>query len=108
MTEKLQIYESLSAEVKKCTKCDLGCELLDGHNPHVMGQGNVNAKIMFVAEAPGLQETIYGRPLTPPGTSGKIYEKVLFALGLKREDVYTTNTVLCRPPSNRDPEPWEV
>jgi DNA polymerase len=46
--------------------------------------------------------------LTPPGTSGKIYEKVLKALDLTRDDVYTTNTVLCRPPKNRDPEPWEV
>ena len=98
-----------AAEAKKCTKCDLGCEkLLDGYDPHVVGQGNVDSDIVFMAEAPGLQETKYQTPLTPPGTPGKMYEKVLKALGLTREQVYTTNTVLCRPPKNRDPELWEV
>lgn len=98
-----------AAEAKKCTKCDLGCEKsLDGFDPHVVGQGNIDSDIIFMAEAPGLQETKFGRPLTPPGTSGKLYEKMLKALGLTREEVYTTNTVLCRPPKNRDPELWEV
>ncbi len=105
--EKITIYNDLCKEVMKCSKCDLGCEKLDGHDPHVMGQGNLNAKVMFIAEAPGLQETIHQRPLTPPGTSGKLYEKILASLGLTREDVYTTNTTLCRPPGNRDPESWE-
>jgi len=73
-----------------------------------MGQGNLESKIIFMAEAPGLQETIYNQPLTLTGTSGKMYEKVLKFLGLTRDDVYTTNTVLCRPQKNRDPEPWEV
>jgi len=104
-----QEYNDLTQEVKNCSKCDLGCEkLLDGHDPHVMGQGSGKSGVMFVAEAPGLQETIHGKPLTPPGTSGKVYEKLLERLGLTRDDVYTTNTVLCRPPKNRDPEPWEV
>lgn len=100
----------LYKEVKDCKKCDLGCEgQLDGHDVHVMGAGDPEkAEIMFVAEAPGLQETIHRRPLTPPGTSGKIYEKVLKALNLTRDDVWTTNTVLCRPEKNRDPELWEV
>lgn len=106
---KLKIYEELQKEVLSCDKCDLGCNgLLDGKDPHVVGQGNLNADLMFIAEAPGEQETIYKRPLTPPGTSGKIYEKVLGYLNLKREDVYTTNVVLCRPPDNRDPEPYEI
>jgi uracil-DNA glycosylase len=109
MDNKTKDYELLCQDVMKCAKCDLGCEkILDGFNPHVMGQGNINAKIMFIAEAPGFQETKFGKPLTPPGTSGVIYEKVLSALGLTRDEVYTTNTVLCRPPKNRDPEPWEV
>ena len=100
---------SWAKEAKKCSRCDLGCEkLLDGFDPHVLGQGNIDANVMFVAEAPGYHETEFQRPLTPPGTSGKIYEKVLDGLGLTRDDVYTTNTVLCRPPKNRDPELWEV
>jgi len=102
-------YEALCKEIVKCSKCDLGCEkCVEGHDPHVVGQGNLNAKLMFIAEAPGLQETVFHRPLTPPGTSGKVYEKILSALDLTREDVYTTNVVLCRPPKNRDPELWEI
>lgn len=105
---KLPIYESLKEEVLSCQKCDLGCEELDGRDPHVMGQGNLDADIMFIAEAPGLQETIYERPLTPPGTSGRVYQNILKYLGLTREEVYTTNTVLCRPEKNRDPLPYEA
>ena len=105
---KLKIYEELAGEVLTCQKCDLGCEKQKDVDGHVMGQGNLNATILVVAEAPGEQETIYKRPLTPPGTSGKMYEKVLAHLGLTREQVYTTNTVLCRPLDNRDPEPYEV
>lgn len=93
----------------KCNRCDLGCDgHLDGYDPHVPGQGNPNSKIMFVAEAPGKQETIHRKPLTPPGASGKMYEKVLDTLGMRREDVFTTNVVSCRPPCNRDPEVWEI
>jgi len=104
-----KVYSDIYADVMKCKRCDLGCEeLLDGHNPHVMGKGGGESGVMFVAEAPGLQETIHKTPLTPPGTSGKLYEKVLDHLGLTRDEVYTTNTVLCRPPKNRDPELWEV
>lgn len=103
-----RIYSDLAQEVSKCARCDLGCEKNEGYDPHVMGQGNPEADVIFMAEAPGLQETIHNQPLTSAGTSGKMYEKVLKALGLTRDEVYTTNTVLCRPPKNRDPEPWEV
>jgi uracil-DNA glycosylase family 4 len=106
--DKISIYNDLVNEISACSECDLGCSDLDGHNPHVAGQGNLDSKILFMAEAPGLQETIYRRPLTPPGTSGKIFENLLKFIELKREDVFVTNTVLCRPPKNRDPEIWEV
>lgn len=106
---KLKIYQTMEQEVLTCQKCDLGCEgPLDGYDPHVVGQGNLNADIMFVAEAPGKQETIAQQPLTKTGISGAVYESILDHLGLSREDVYTTNTVLCRPPDNRDPAPYEV
>lgn len=99
----------MEQEVLSCTKCDLGePKLLDGYDPHVMGQGSVEAKIMFVAEAPGKQETISRQPLTTKGTSGSVYENILKHIGVAREDVYTTNTVLCRPPQNADPEPYQV
>jgi len=106
--DKQEAYKSLIAEAGVCKNCELGCELLDGQDPHVIGQGNLNSKVMFVAEAPGEQETIYRKCLTPPGKSGVIYEKCLKSLGLTRESVYTCNVMVCRPPGNRDPEPYEV
>jgi DNA polymerase len=105
---KLQVYASLSDEARGCSICDLGCEMVEGYDPHVMGQGNIESDLMFIAEAPGKNETIYERPLTPPGVSGKVYENILKHIGLTRDDVYTTNVVLCRPPNNRDPELYEV
>ena len=105
---KLPIYNNIRDEVLSCQKCDLGCEELDGHDPHVMGEGNLDANIMFIAEAPGLQETIHKRPLTRPGSSGVVYENVLKYIDLTRDEVYTTNTVLCRPEKNRDPLPYEA
>jgi DNA polymerase len=105
---KLPIYDQLNNEILQCTKCGLGENILEGYDPHVVGQGNLDAKIMFIAEAPGFQETVHKRPLTPPGRSGKVYEMVLAQIGLKREDVYTTNIVACRPPKNRDPDAHEI
>jgi len=106
---KLEIYSTFNEEARVCCNCDLGkCGKLDGYDPHVVGQGNVNADLMFIAEAPGKQETIHKRPLTPPGTSGNVYENILKFIGFTRDDVYTTNVVLCRPPGNRDPELYEV
>ena len=106
---KIKILKDLQNEVYDCKKCDLGSDgLLEGHDPHVAGQGNPNADLIFIAEAPGKQETINNQPLTSTGTSGKVYEDILKYLGLTRDDVFTTNTVLCRPPGNRDPEPFEV
>ena len=104
---KQRDYERLVEEMRYCTKCDLcdGCD--DGNEPHVVCQGNLDAELMFCAEAPGLQETIYHQPLTSSGKSGKVYERCLASLGLSREEVFTTNTVSCRPPNNRDPEPYE-
>lgn len=105
---KLQVYQQIRTEVLRCGKCDLGCNIVDEYDPHVMGQGNPDADIVFVGEAPGKQETITHEPLTSAGTSGKVYENILSDIGLTRNDVYTTNTLMCRPPGNRDPAPYEV
>jgi len=106
---RLQVYEQLRDDILSCQRCDLGsCGPVDGQDPHVVGQGSIDADIMFVAEAPGEQETIYRRPLTAEGKSGKLYERTLDFLELTRDQVFTTNVVACRPPDNRDPENWEV
>lgn len=71
----------------------------------VMGDGNADADIVFIGEAPGKQEDEQGLPFV--GASGKFLNEMLAAAGLKREDVYITNIVKYRPPNNRDPSPEE-
>jgi DNA polymerase len=74
-------------------------------NP-VPGEGNANAELMFIGEAPGAQEDKQGRPFV--GASGKFLAEMLESIGLKREDVFITNIVKFRPPENRDPNPEEI
>jgi uracil-DNA glycosylase family 4 len=107
MKTKQDQCQQFREDARSCRKCSLGEDLVDSYDPHVLGQGSLDAKLFFVAETPGLQETIHQRPLTTPGKSGAIYEKLLTSLGLTRNQVYTTNTLICRPPSNREPLPYE-
>lgn len=71
----------------------------------VFGDGNVDAKIVFIGEAPGKNEDIQGKPFV--GAAGKFLNEMLAVIGLKREDIYITNIVKYRPPNNRDPLPEE-
>jgi len=71
----------------------------------VMGDGNVNAEIVFIGEAPGKNEDEQGLPFV--GAAGKFLNEMLAAAGLNRSDVYITNIVKYRPPNNRDPLPEE-
>lgn len=72
----------------------------------VIGEGNHNAAIMFIGEAPGASEAKAGRPFC--GAAGKILDELIESIGLKRRDVYITNVVKDRPPNNRDPSPAEI
>jgi len=72
----------------------------------VLGEGNHDATIIFIGEAPGENEAKTGRPFC--GTAGKILDELLKGAGIKREEVYITNIVKDRPPKNRDPEPVEI
>lgn len=72
----------------------------------VIGEGSLDAKVMFVGEAPGENEAEQGRPFV--GAAGRILGELLEGIGLKREDVYITNVVKDRPPGNRDPRPEEI
>ncbi len=71
----------------------------------VFGEGNPDADIVFIGEAPGKNEDLQGKPFV--GASGKFLNEMLETIGLKREDVYITNIVKYRPPNNRDPLPDE-
>ncbi len=81
-----------------------GCPLSETANA-VLGEGNPHAEIMFIGEAPGQKEDELGRPFV--GAAGKFLDELLSSIGLKREDVYISNVVKYRPPSNRDPTPEE-
>jgi uracil-DNA glycosylase family 4 len=72
----------------------------------VFGEGDINAKIMFIGEAPGFHEDRLGRPFV--GQAGKLLDKMLAMIGMPREKVYITNIVKRRPPENRDPFPEEI
>lgn len=87
-----------------CESCD-GCELCKTRTNCVFGVGNTNADIMFVGEAPGQQEDLSGIPFV--GRAGQLLDKFLYAIDIKREDVYIANILKCRPPQNRDPRPEE-
>lgn len=96
----------IKEEVLSCRKCLLSKERLENKFYPVIGEGNHQAKIMFVGEAPGLNEAKTGRPFC--GAAGKVLDEILFSVGIKREEVYITNLLKCRPPKNRDPEPEEI
>ena len=93
-----QFYE----EIKDCQKCGLA----PTRTRLVFGEGNPNAQIMFVGEAPGFHEDQQGRPFV--GQAGKLLSELLASIGLRREDVYIANVLKCRPPENRNPEPIEI
>lgn len=83
-----------------------GCEIKSMASSTVFGDGNPNAEIMFIGEAPGANEDKEGIPFC--GQSGKLLNNIIKALGFTREEVYITNTVFWRPPGNRRPTPTEI
>lgn len=92
-------------EIKsRCADCTM-CDLYKGKHNTVFGCGNEHADIMFIGEAPGECEDNEGIPFV--GKAGQLLDRYLFAADIKREDVYITNIIKCRPPSNRDPLPEE-
>lgn len=72
----------------------------------VFGEGNPDARIMLIGEAPGFHEDRLGRPFV--GQAGKVLDRMMDLAGIKRSDVYITNVLKTRPPGNRDPEPEEM
>lgn len=82
------------------------CALSQGRTNAVPGDGNASSTIMFIGEGPGFHEDVQGLPFV--GQAGQLLNDLLAEIGLKREDVYITNVVKCRPPDNRDPQPDEI
>ena len=92
----------LAAEVAVCVKCPLH----KTRTQTVFGTGDLNAKWVFIGEAPGQEEDRQGIPFV--GRAGQLLNSIIFAMGLRREQVYIANVLKCRPPNNRDPQPEEV
>ncbi len=92
----------LRQAVTNCRRCDLW----KTRNNSVLGEGNLDAKILFVGEAPGFNEDKQGKPFV--GKAGMVFDKLLDFANLKREEIYITNVLKCRPPQNRNPFPGEV
>ena len=94
--------KNLTSKIKECRLCGL-CQ---SRTQAVPGEGCQTAELMIVGEAPGKNEDLKGLPFV--GQSGKLLEELLAEIGIKREEVFITNVVKCRPPSNRNPEEVEV
>ncbi len=98
--------KKIKDEVLTCKKCPLYKEREQNKYYPVIGEGSHEAKIMFIGEAPGLQEAKHARPFC--GAAGKILDNLLRFIEIERKDVYITNILKDRPPQNRDPQPEEI
>jgi len=105
MATSAQRREALKAvwhEARDCTRCPLA----DTRTTVVFGNGDADADLMFVGEAPGANEDREGLPFV--GQAGKLLDKLLDEIGLHRGQVFVANVLKCRPPGNRDPQPGEI
>lgn len=94
--------EAIRERARACTACSLH----ETRTQVVFGRGNPRAQIVLIGEGPGRDEDREGRPFV--GAAGQLLDRILAAVGLGEEDVFITNTVLCRPPGNRVPLPLEM
>ena len=96
------VLRSLEERIHACTLCPLSA----GRKNAVPGEGASGARLMFVGEGPGAEEDIQGRPFV--GRAGQLLTKIIEAMKFRRDEVYITNVVKCRPPSNRTPLRQEI
>jgi uracil-DNA glycosylase family 4 len=101
--QKADALVAIHNEIGDCTRCPLAYA---GRRTIVFGDGDANARLMFVGEGPGADEDASGVPFV--GKAGQLLNNMIQAMGLKREEVYIANIVKCRPPANRVPEPVEA
>lgn len=101
--ERREALKEVFAQARGCMRCP---ELAATRKTVVFGAGNADADLMFIGEAPGASEDEQGVPFV--GRAGKLLEKLLAEIGLARAEVFIANTLMCRPPGNRDPQPVEI
>src|SRR3954454_1599949 len=100
--ERRAALDAIAAEVRSCRRCGLSALRTQA----VPGEGDPDTEGVFVGEGPGFNEDRQGRPFV--GRAGELLVRMLATLGWRREEVFITNVVKCRPPDNRDPEPDEI
>lgn len=100
---KQQALQAIEAQIASCQVCPTLCR--QATNP-VPGEGNPDADLLFIGEAPGSKEDATGKPFV--GAAGKFLDEMLGSIGIAREQVFITNVVKYRPPNNRDPIPGEI
>jgi uracil-DNA glycosylase family 4 len=93
----------LCQQITTCQRCQV---LAENRTRVVPGEGAEDADIVFIGEAPGWHEDQQGRPFVGP--AGMFLNQLINSIGLRREQVYITNVIKCRPPQNRDPLPTEI
>ena len=98
----LEHLEAIQQDLGDCKRCRLS----RNRNRIVFGEGNPDAKLMFIGEGPGFEEDQQGAPFV--GAAGQLLTKIIAAIRHTRDDVYICNIIKCRPPGNRNPEPDEI
>jgi uracil-DNA glycosylase family 4 len=93
---------TVEERILSCQKCPLAST----RTKAVPGEGSTDTDLMFIGEAPGRDEDLQGRPFV--GRAGQLLTKIIRAMNYRREDVYITNIVKCRPPNNREPDREEI
>lgn len=106
VSEKTEQLRAIRDEVARLKRSPLYRERVKNKVYPVIGEGNHDADIMFVGEAPGKNEAEQGRPFC--GAAGRVLDELLASVNMPRQDVYITNIVKDRPPMNRDPLPEEI
>jgi uracil-DNA glycosylase family 4 len=100
--ERRAALDAVAGEVAACKRCRLHA----GRTNAVPGEGNAETEVIFVGEGPGFHEDRLGRPFV--GQAGALLDELLKSVDWRRDEVFITNVVKCRPPENRDPEPEEI
>jgi DNA polymerase len=100
--ERSAALEAIASEVRVCERCRLAQQRTHA----VPGEGSPETEVVFVGEGPGQNEDRLGRPFV--GAAGELLDQLIGLVGWRRDEVFITNVVKCRPPGNRDPEPDEI
>ncbi len=104
--DRIAELEKIAEEVHNLQESPLYDYRTENNYSMVFGEGDVEARIIFIGEAPGKKEAESGRPFV--GAAGRILDELLASIGVERQSVYITNVVKDRPPENRDPRPEEI